>query len=112
MSDGQTVVHNGSFTEKAETNNELEFVLNEQIATEGKYRFVLAVGSVVNAATGDPITTEYVFNYVVTGEIPEGIESIETSIDKTIYTINGLKVDAITQPGLYIVNGKKVIVGK
>ena len=40
-----------------------------------------------------------------------GINEIEnTSSDKEIYTLNGVKVKEITQSGIYIINGKKVMV--
>lgn len=33
-----------------------------------------------------------------------------TSSNKDIYTLNGIKVKEVTKPGLYIINGKKVMV--
>ena len=40
-----------------------------------------------------------------------GVEEVETDGgDKVIYDISGRKLSEITKPGLYIVNGKKVIV--
>lgn len=33
-----------------------------------------------------------------------------TSSNKDIYTLNGVKVKEVTKPGLYIINGKKVMV--
>lgn len=40
-----------------------------------------------------------------------GINEIEnTSSDKEIYTLNGVKVKEITKSGIYIINGEKVMV--
>lgn len=40
-----------------------------------------------------------------------GINEIEnTSSDKEIYTLNGVKVKEITQSGIYIINGKKTYI--
>ena len=43
--------------------------------------------------------------------VPSSINSIATdSAKKQIFTISGQKVSSMSQPGLYIVNGKKVLV--
>ena len=45
------------------------------------------------------------------GEGTTGIENVEVENEvKTIYDLTGRRVEAITAPGIYIVNGKKVLV--
>ena len=45
-------------------------------------------------------------------ELPEGITSVDAADDavKGIYDITGRKIENITKPGIYIVNGKKIMV--
>lgn len=48
---------------------------------------------------------------------PTAIEAIATSKPQTtvhegIYTLEGIRVNSITKPGLYIINGKKVMINK
>ena len=48
---------------------------------------------------------------VTASKCPTGIESVvENNAVQGIFDIQGRKIDAITAPGLYIVNGKKVLV--
>ena len=59
------------------------------------------------------ITGGAVFYQNVTAtKCPTGIENIvvENTVVKGIFDMQGRKIDAITTPGLYIVNGKKVLV--
>ena len=49
--------------------------------------------------------------YTFTVSVPEGIEGIGAENEtKTIYDLTGRKIDQITKPGIYIVDGKKVMV--
>ena len=41
---------------------------------------------------------------------PTGIENVEAEAEQTIYDLTGRKIETITKPGIYIVNGKKVLV--
>ncbi len=43
-------------------------------------------------------------------EVPEGIDNIVENTVKVIYDITGRRVNAVTAPGIYIINGKKCIV--
>lgn len=46
-------------------------------------------------------------------ETPSGINNVETTTSaktKGIYTLTGVRVVKISQPGIYVVNGKKVVV--
>lgn len=44
--------------------------------------------------------------------IPDAIQNVEASVSRTnsIYTLQGVKVNEITSSGIYVVNGKKVLV--
>ena len=45
------------------------------------------------------------------GEGTTGVENVEVeNTVKTIYDLAGRRVEAITAPGIYIVNGKKTLV--
>ena len=47
----------------------------------------------------------------VTAGEPSGIQTVQTEVkDNAVYTINGMRVATPTQKGIYIVNGKKVVV--
>ena len=52
------------------------------------------------------------YQNVTATKCPTGIENIvaENNAIKGIFDIQGRKVEEITAPGLYIVNGKKVLV--
>ena len=59
------------------------------------------------------ITGGAVFYQNVTAtKCPTGIENIvvENAVVEGIFDMQGRKIDAITAPGLYIVDGKKVLV--
>ena len=43
-------------------------------------------------------------------EVPEGIINVVENIVKSVYDLTGRKIENITKPGIYIVNGKKIIV--
>ena len=47
------------------------------------------------------------FNFVFDDGTTE-IEEIEREVEDTIYDLQGRKLTEITEPGIYIVNGKKV----
>ena len=66
--------------------------------------------TVVNSNTGAIVATYS--NVVITKKGSTAIENVveENKAVKGIYDILGRKVDAITAPGLYIVDGKKVLV--
>ena len=48
------------------------------------------------------------FRFVYDDEETTGIEEFETENTETIYDLQGRKLSEITEPGIYIVNGKKV----
>ena len=51
------------------------------------------------------------YSFRFEGEGTTGIENVEVeNTVKAIFDLTGRKVEAITAPGIYIVNGKKVLV--
>ena len=81
--------------------------LTEAITTAGEYTFSFAEGLVTRQ--GDGATCGYTCTINVTGVV--GIDSIYGEAgDYVIYDLNGRKLEKITEGGIYIVNGKKVLV--
>lgn len=53
------------------------------------------------------------FHYSDPTDVVKVFKDADTNSEKEgIYTIDGIKVNAITRPGLYIVNGKKVLINQ
>ena len=50
------------------------------------------------------------FRFVYDDEETTDIEEAETEVEDTIYDLHGRKLNEITKPGFYIVNGKKIFV--
>ena len=88
------------------------FVIPE--ATFGDYNFgkYLKDPSSVEASSCH-VNKEIKFPFTVDNKATD-IDSISTDGDseKTIYTLQGVRVTEMTQPGIYIVNGRKVVVRK
>ena len=81
--------------------------LAEAITTAGEYTFSFAEGLV--ARQGDQATCAYTCTITVTGGT--GIDGINGEAgESVIYDITGRKIEKITEGGIYIVNGKKVLV--
>ena len=81
--------------------------LTEAITTAGEYTFSFAEGLVTRQ--GDGATCAYTCTITVTGVV--GIDSIYGEAgESVIYDITGRKIEKITEGGIYIVNGKKVLV--
>ena len=51
------------------------------------------------------------FESVLANAIKVSVDTPESdSVNTEIFTINGVKVDNMNEPGIYIVNGKKIVV--
>jgi hypothetical protein len=48
------------------------------------------------------------FRFIYDDEETTGIDEFETELEDTIYDLQGRKLSEITEPGIYIVGGKKV----
>ena len=101
------------FTPQTEASNTVCINLSEPILNAGEYTIVLPAGSVCNGTTGDPFEEEFRFTYIVSST--SAINNInEWKGNANVYDINGraLKTNSTKNlaPGLYIVNGNKVVV--
>ena len=75
------------------------------ITTSGEYTLTIPSG-LISATDGTKYTGTHTFTVVA----PTGIESVEAEAEQTIYDLTGRKIESITKGGIYIVNGKKVLV--
>lgn len=78
-------------------------------APEGGKFFVKAGTAYLAVPAGDATAKGFAFNGEATG-----IEGVNANVEnaKAIYNLNGQRVASMAKPGLYIVNGKKMIVRK
>ena len=103
--DGNTVVEIEPW-EAAIDGKVVTLTLKEPITAAGEYTFSFAEGLV---SRNDGATCAHTCKITVTGAT--GIEGINGEAgDSVIYDITGRKIEQITKGGIYIVNGKKVLV--
>ena len=78
-------------------------------APEGGKFFVKAGTAYLAVPAGDATAKGFAFNGEATG-----IDGVNANVEnaKAIYNLNGQRVASMAKPGLYIVNGKKMIVRK
>ena len=81
--------------------------MNMVISTPGTYTFVIPAG-LIKATDGE----EYAggtFTFTVTEETE--IEGVEAEIENdVIYDLSGRRITEITESGIYIINGHKVVI--
>jgi hypothetical protein len=75
--------------------------------TVGTYTITLAKASFMQMMSFKAPAEDIVLTVEIT--VPDGIQNIDVDADAVIYDIHGRRVTEMTK-GLYIVNGKKVIV--
>ena len=78
------------------------------ITTPGEYALVIPAGLITRKANGEDVTLNGEITFTVVE--PTGIEGVDAEVEQTIYDLTGRKIETITKPGIYIVNGKKVLV--
>ena len=68
--------------------------------------------AIITLFTAVPAAAQGVANFSFRfGEGTTGIEKVEIRNEKSeIYDLTGRRIEAITAPGIYVVNGKKVLV--
>ena len=52
----------------------------------------------------------YITSLTITKDVPSSISEVEAETEQTIYDLTGRRVETITERGIYVVNGKKVLV--
>lgn len=87
----------------------LRVVLTDSIVAAGTYTIFLPEGF-AKRSTDEKLSSELSFVYTVDGSLTS-IEQVKSVTDENvIYDLIGRRVENISSPGIYIVNGKKVFV--
>ena len=77
------------------------------LSNPGTYTFVIPAG-LIKATDGEEFAGQ-TFTFEVS--VPEGIEGVDAEVENdVIYDLSGRRIAEIVKPGIYIVNGKKVLV--
>ena len=86
--------------------------LEYSITTNGDYYIVIPGKCIVSEITGKSPAEDIRINLTVYNEDQTSIEDVkgENGNVKTIYDLTGRRIDTITNRGIYIVGGKKVLV--
>lgn len=100
--------------------------LDETNVKDSRYTIVIAEGSYGDKnfgrySQGDPEIRKsdchlnkiiQYFCYISSSAIPLGIENVNTenSSEDVIFDLSGRRVKSVSQPGIYIKNGKKVVI--
>ncbi len=83
------------------------FEMNATITNPGTYTFTIPAG-LIKATDGEEFAGE-TFTFEVS--VPEGIEDVDAEVENdVIYDLSGRRIVEITKSGIYIINGKKVLV--
>ena len=85
---------------------EIFISFNPAIEAAGTYTLNIPAGSLKTDDGKECEAATFEFTVVV----PTGIDGIEAEGEQTIYDLTGRKIETITKGGIYIVNGKKVLV--
>ena len=90
----------------------LTIELETAITTNGDYYIIIPAEYLVSEITGKSAAEDIKIDFVVYNEEQTSIEDVkgENGNVEVIYDLTGRKVETITKPGIYIVNGKKVLV--
>ena len=86
--------------------------LEYSITTNGDYYIVIPGECIVSEITGKSPAEDIRIDLVVYNEDQTSIEDVESENGnvKVIYDLQGRKIETITKSGIYIVDGKKVLV--
>ena len=89
--------------------NTVKFVaeMDKETKDPGTYTFEIPAG-LIKATDGEEFAgAKFTFEVAV----PEGIDSVDAEVENdVIYDLSGRRIAEIVKPGIYIVNGKKVLV--
>ena len=94
------------------SNDILTIMLEYSITTNGNYYIIIPAECIVSKITGKKPTEDIRIDLVVYNEDQTSIEDVkgESGNVKVIYDLNGRKIEKPSKGGIYIVNGKKVLV--
>ena len=81
----------------------------EQALTKSDVYTVVFPAGVVKSVEGDEYAGDTFIFEVIAKEVEDGIENVTADAEAVIYDLSGRRVMEITERGIYIVNGKKVI---
>ena len=87
--------------------NKLNITLFYPIETPGEYALKIPAGLITRVSNGEDVTCNGEIKFIVS--TPTEIENVIVDGDAVIYDLSGRRVEKITERGIYIVNGKKVI---
>ena len=83
--------------------------LSNAITNAETYRLRIVAGIIVGTETGAKMSSDVDFYFTITDTT--AIEGIDSEVEKNIiYDLTGRKIKRITTSGIYIINGKKVLV--
>ena len=98
----------GNWTLSGET---ITIELGTAITTNGDYYIIIPAECVVSKITGKKPAEDIKINLVVYNEDQTSIKEIENNNESVvIYDLTGRKIEKVSKGGIYIVNGKKVLV--
>jgi hypothetical protein len=99
----------GNWTLSGET---LTIELESGISTNGDYYIVIPAECIISEITGKKSAEDIKINLVVYNEEQTSIEEVngESGKMEVIYDLTGRKIETVTKGGIYIVNGKKILV--
>ena len=94
------------------SNDILTIMLEYSITTNGNYYIIIPAECIVSKITGKKPTEDIRIDLVVYNEDQTSIEDVkgESRNVKVIYDLQGRKIEKPSKGGIYIVNGKKVLV--
>lgn len=85
--------------------------LENAITTNGDYYIKIPAECITSEITGKKPEEDLIINLVIYNEDQTSIKNIDCDNNNiAIYDLNGRRVEKITNAGIYIVNGKKVLV--
>jgi hypothetical protein len=88
--------------------NVLTLSLSDAITTAGTYKLKLPAEYFAGIESGAKMESDAVIYFTVNDT--NGIEGVDAEGEQTIYDLTGRKIETITKGGIYIINGKKVVV--
>jgi hypothetical protein len=88
--------------------DELILNLGSAITEVGTYKLILPAEFFAGTESGAKMESDAVIYFTVNDTT--GIEGVDAEGEQTIYDLTGRRIETITKGGIYIVNGKKVLV--